>query len=142
MAESDMAFSNKRGNAFFTSCVHRILTRETYAGVLHYNQSDSRAQKATPKRRMGRYPGAANHNCAKNSDGFRAMLHAKRPSVTPTRITNSEVLLTGLARCESCGSALMLSTGKSGRYRYYACSASRLKGKSTARSQLQSRKPN
>ena len=52
----------------------------------------------------------------------------RRPNITPPRITTSEVLLTGLARCEGCGSPLMLVTGKNGRYRYYGCSAKRLKG--------------
>ncbi len=125
-------FRNKRGNAFFTSCVHRILTRETYAGVLHYNQSDSRAQKARPKNEWV----AIKVPQIITSDEFsrvQATLHARRPSVTPTRITNSEVLLTGLAHCKSCGSALMLSTGKNGRYRYYACAASRLKGKTACK---------
>ena len=37
--------------------------------------------------------------------------------------------LRGLARCKGCGSPLMLNTGKGGRYRYYGCSANRLKGK-------------
>ena len=42
-------FKSNRGNAFFTSLVHRILTRETYTGTHHYNCSDSRAQRARPK---------------------------------------------------------------------------------------------
>ena len=52
-----------------------------------------------------------------------------RPNVTPARISNSDVLLTGIVRCECCGSPLMVRTGKSGRYRYYACASHRLKGK-------------
>lgn len=121
-------FRNKRGNAFFTSCVYRILTRETYAGVLHYNQCDSRARKPRPKEE---WVAIAVPSIVTTEEFARVqtMLRAKRPNVTPTRITTSEVLLTGLARCECCGSMLMLSTGKSGRYRYYTCAASRLKGK-------------
>lgn len=38
------------------------------------------------------------------------LLHARSPNVTPPRITSSNILLTGLARCESCGGALMLRT--------------------------------
>jgi DNA invertase Pin-like site-specific DNA recombinase len=123
---------NKRGNPFFTSCVHRILTRETYAGVLHYNRSDSRAQKARHKDEWVAIQ-VPQIITSQEFNRVQATLRARRPSVTPTRITNSEVLLTGLARCESCGSALMLSTGKSGRYRYYACAASRLKGKAACK---------
>ena len=125
-------FRNKRGNAFFTSCVHRILIRETYAGILHYNQSDSRAQKARPREEWVAIQ-VPQIITTEEFSLVKATLQARRPSVTPTRITNSEVLLTGLARCESCGSALMLSTGKNGRYRYYACAASRLKGKTACK---------
>jgi site-specific DNA recombinase len=62
-------------------------------------------------------------------------LRARRPNMTPPRVSNSEVLLTGLARCDSCGSPMMLRTGKGmgGYYRYYACSANRLKGASTCK---------
>ena len=40
----------------------------------------------------------------------------------PPRVLSSPVLLTGLLRCGHCGSAMTLTTGKSGRYRYYKCS--------------------
>ena len=42
-------FHNKRGKSFFMSCVHRILTRETYTGLHHYNRVNSRLQKDRPK---------------------------------------------------------------------------------------------
>jgi site-specific DNA recombinase len=125
-------FRNKRGNAFFMSCVHRILKRETYSGLHHYNQMNSRAQKARPKEEWVAVQVPAIIS-AEEFSRVQALLHIRRPGVTAPRITTSEVLLTGLARCESCGSALMLITGKSGRYRYYGCSANRLKGKNACR---------
>jgi site-specific DNA recombinase len=125
-------FRNKRGNAFFMSCVHRILTRQTYAGLHQYNQMDSRLQKARPKEEWVAVQVPAIIS-AEEFSRVQALLHNRRPGVTPPRITTSEVLLTGLARCESCGSALLLVTGKSGRYRYYGCSANRLKGKNACR---------
>ena len=64
----------------------------------------------------------------KEFETVQARLQERRPTATPPRISNSDVLLTGLARCESCGAALMLRTGKGGRYRYYACASHRLKG--------------
>ena len=128
-------FRNKRSNAFFMSCVHRILTRETYSGLHHYNQMDSRAQKARPKDEWVAVQVPAIIS-VEDFNRVQALLHSRRPNVTPPRITNSAVLLTGLARCESCGSALMLNTGKSGRYRYYGCSANRLKGKNACQSPI------
>ena len=38
------------------------------------------------------------------------------------------MLLTQIARCEQCGGGLSLRTGKSGQYRYYACSQAATKG--------------
>src|SRR5258708_29369683 len=55
-------------------------------------------------------------------------------TVTPPRITNSEVLLTGLLRCESCGGNMMLRTGtgkSGGRDRYYACASPQIKSASS-----------
>lgn len=124
-------FRNKRGNAFFMSCVHRILTRRTYSGLHHYNQMDSRRHKARPKEEWVAVQVPAIISEAE-FNRVQALLHNRRPSVTPPRITTSEVLLTGLARCESCGGALMLrtGTGKSGNtYRYYACARSHLMGR-------------
>ena len=131
-ANRDGRARNKRGNAFFMSCVHRILTRETYSGLHYYNKIDSRAQKARPKKEWIAVQVPAIISAAEFNQ-VQALLHTRRPSVTPPRITSSDVLLTGLAWCESCGSALMLNTGKSGRYRYYGCSANRLKGKNACR---------
>ena len=122
-------YKNKRENAFFTSCVHRILTRETYTGTHHYNRFDSRGQRP---RAQDEWVAVTVPEIIPARD-FRTVqetLHARRPTVTAPRITNSEVLLTGLARCDSCGGPLMIRTGKGGRYRYYACAGHKLKGKS------------
>jgi site-specific DNA recombinase len=72
---------------------------------------------------------------AKDFKRLQKLLHSRRPNMTPPRISNSVVLLTGLARCDSCGSPMMLCTGKGtgGYYRYCACSANRLKGASTCK---------
>ncbi len=121
-------FRNNRGNSFFTSCVHRILTRETYTGVHHYNQCDSRLNRPRPKEEWVAVA-VPEIIPAKTFARVQALLNERSPTVTATRITNSEVLLTGLVRCESCGGALMIRTGKGGRYRYYACAGHRLKGK-------------
>lgn len=45
------------------------------------------------------------------------------PAVTPPRITNSPVLLGGIATCghPECSSGMVLRTGMGGAYRYYVC---------------------
>jgi len=55
------------------------------------------------------------------SSASRIFSSERRPNVTPARVSNSDVLLTGIVRCECCGAPLMVRTEKSGRYRYYAC---------------------
>jgi hypothetical protein len=54
---------------------------------------------------------------------------ARSPKRVAPRIVGSPTLLTGIARCGTCGSGMTLRTGKSGRYRYYACAGCGQKGK-------------
>jgi site-specific DNA recombinase len=122
-------FRNRNGNPFYISIVHAALTRSAYSGVYYFNMHDSRARRLRPKTewiavQVPQIIPEAEFN------SVQAGLHARRPKMTPPRISNSDVLLTGLARCDSCGSPMMLRTGKGmgGYYRYYACSANRLKG--------------
>jgi DNA invertase Pin-like site-specific DNA recombinase len=116
-----------RGSIFYTSAVHAILTRESYTGRHYFNRHDSRTRKlrALSERVAVPIPEIIPER------EFREVqdrLRNRRPSATAPRVTSSDVLLTGIVRCESCDSPLMLRTGKSGRYRYYACTAHRLKG--------------
>jgi len=48
--------------------------------------------------------------------------------VTPARVSNSDVLLTGIVQLRMLRRASHGPHGKSGRYRYYACASHRLKG--------------
>jgi site-specific DNA recombinase len=41
--------------------------------------------------------------------------------MTAPRVVSGPTLLTGICFCASCGGAMTLRTGKSGRYRYYTC---------------------
>jgi hypothetical protein len=51
-----------------------------------------------------------------------ARLKARNPKVMPARVISGPTILTGLIHCAKCGGAMTIRTGKSGRYRYYACS--------------------
>ncbi len=60
-----------------------------------------------------------------SEDTFNAvqgLLQGRNPKRMPPRVANGPTLLAGIARCASCGSALVQNTGKSGAYRYYCCS--------------------
>jgi site-specific DNA recombinase len=58
-----------------------------------------------------------------------ASLHARNRKRMPPRVIGNPTLLTGIAVCGTCGSDMTLRTGKSGRYRYYACAGCAQKGK-------------
>ncbi len=125
-------FRGRNGNPFYTSLVHAILTRTAYSGVHYYNTHDGRTERLRDKSEWVAVP-VPQIISPDTFNHVQELLHARRPNITPPRITNSEVLLTGLVRCESCGSPMMLRTGtsKTGRtYRYYACSGRHLKGRS------------
>src|SRR6266446_2881512 len=125
-------FRSANGNPFYTSAVHAILTRETYSGVHYYNRLDSRTHRERPKSEWIAIP-APGIITPKEFNLVQERLHSRRPMVTPPRITTSEVLLTGLLRCESCGGNMMLRTGTGkggGTYRYYRCASHQIKGAS------------
>src|SRR5690348_3095902 len=62
-----------------------------------------------------------------------ATLHTRNPKTTPPRVVSRPTLLTGIARCATCGSGMVLRTGKGGRYRYYTCASSAQKGKTACK---------
>ena len=121
-------YRNSNGNLFYTSEVHTILTRETYIGTHYYNRIDSRTRTERPREEW--IAVSVPQIIPKHEfERVGELLYQRRPNVTAPRITNSEVLLSGLGRCQACGSPLVLRTGKSGRYRYYVCAGRQLKGK-------------
>src|SRR5215472_3404538 len=113
---------------FYVSAVHAILSRDTYSGTHYFNRTDRRTKQARPESEWVAQS-VPEIIPAMTFKRVQELLHARRPTMTPPRISNSDVLLTGLVRCECCGSPMMIRTGKGGRYRYYACSTNRLKGK-------------
>ncbi len=115
---------------FYTSRVHTLLTNETYAGQAWFNRIDSRTRRLRPRDEWVslRVPAIVPEATFRR---VQAMLKERRPDRTPPRITNSKVLLTGVATCEACGKPLMLTTGKKSIYRYYKCSGRHLNGQCT-----------
>lgn len=59
------------------------------------------------------------------------ILRKRNPKKTPPRDTTSNILLSKVAVCGHCGSGMTISTGSSGKYRYYSCSGEMRRGKST-----------
>ncbi|MAU41080.1 MAG: recombinase family protein [Kordiimonas sp.] len=123
-------YKTATGSDFYIGQVHKILGRTSYMGMHYYNQRDNKTGKL--KSRDEWVPMAV--PVIIEPEIFQRVqdkLASRKPEVQAPRISNSKVLLTGAAYCESCGSPLMLTTGKSGRYRYYSCSGKHLKGDSS-----------
>lgn len=109
------------GQPFRLQFVHTMLRCPTYVGVHYFNRRDSRTRKPKPMKEWVAVPAPR----IVEDDVYHAVqaqLDARHPKLTPPRIVNSEILLTGIARCEACGAPMRTRTGKGGRYWYYACS--------------------
>ena len=109
-----------RGKPCHISNVHRILTSPTYAGTHRFNRRDSRTGQMKPANEwvIFNVPAIVSHEIFEQ---VQTILAARNPRRVPPRVVSSPILLAGLARCGSCGSGMTIRTGKSGRYRYYAC---------------------
>jgi site-specific DNA recombinase len=116
-----------RGKRFHISNVYRILTCPTYAGTHHFNRRSARTGEFKPREEWVSVAVPALVN-AEEFAQVQAQLAARSPKRIAPRLVGNPTLLTGIARCGICGSGLTLRTGKSGRYRYYACAGRAQKG--------------
>jgi DNA invertase Pin-like site-specific DNA recombinase len=123
---------NRRGGRFSHKFVHQILTRETYTGCHCFNQVDSRSRKVKDRTEWIPIQVPAIIDQVTHAQ-VRAALAKRNPRKTPPRIVSGPTLLTGLARCASCGGGMTLRTGKSGRYRYYVCASRAHQGPTACR---------
>jgi site-specific DNA recombinase len=123
-----------RGKPFHVSNVDVVLRRTTYMGTHYFNQKDSRAGERRPREEWV----AIAVPPIIDEETFRtvqARLGQRNPRQTPARVVSGPTLLTGVARCgcPGCGGALTIRTGKSGMYRYYACSRRATRGATACR---------
>ena len=120
-------YRTRRGCAWHLQTVYSVLTSEAAKGVFWYNTRDSKTGELRPVSEHVRieYPGIIE---ADRWDRVRAILKAKNPKVGSPKTQAGPILLTGLAHCQACGSAMTLRTGKSGKYRYYTCSGAQARG--------------
>ena len=110
-----------RNSRLFNSClIHQILTRTTYTGHHYFNKTDSKTRK---QRARSEWVEMASPVIISQEtfDKAEAMRKQRQPSKTPPRVVNGPTLLTGVAKCATCGGGMTLRTGKGGRYRYYTC---------------------
>jgi site-specific DNA recombinase len=121
-----------RGGKFTSTRVHEILTREAYAGRYYFNRKEWRTGKRKERGEWIEFetPVIIEPHVFQAVQGT---LESRRPTRVPPRVLNGPTLLTGIAKCATCGGGMTLRTGKGGRYRYYACHNAMNKGKSACR---------
>ncbi|WP_264817712.1 recombinase family protein, partial [Acidomonas methanolica] len=100
--------------------LYRILTRRTYIGEHEFNKR-SKSKELKPQSEVVTVEVPPLIDQA-TFDAVQAHLKARNPKVAPPRVVNGPTLLTGICFCGHCNGAMTIRTGKSGRYRYYACS--------------------
>ncbi len=104
------------GKRWSKTVIHKLLTNEAYTGTLVWGTNAKDGQD--PVRVEDAFPAIVSHE---EFQRVRKLLAARAPSVTHPRRAASPYLLSGLAKCETCGKALSASEAKSGKYTYYVC---------------------
>jgi DNA invertase Pin-like site-specific DNA recombinase len=101
--------------------VHRVLTRRTYIGDHEWGKRSKHGDPQSPDNIViVPVPPIIERE---TFDAVQKLLQARNPKTElPARVVIGPTLLTGICFCEKCGGAMTIRTGKSGRYRYYACS--------------------
>ncbi len=120
---NENGYRTRAGKNWTTGMVHRLLTSSTIKGDYLYGKKvgiETAVHVPVPEI----IP-------AHRFDMAQKVLRGRNPKKTPPRDTTSNILLSKVAVCGHCGSRMTISTGKSGKYRYYSCSGEMRRGKST-----------
>ena len=114
------------GKQWRKTTVHKLLTNEAYTGTLVWGQKARDGQE--PVRVEDAFPAIVSQQ---EFQRVRKLLEARAPKVTHPRRAASPYLLSGLAKCETCGKALTAAEAKSGKYTYYVCQSLLKQGSGT-----------
>lgn len=120
---NDHGGRTRQGARWGIGPIHRMLTDPIYKGD-YWRNRDSEASEPI----LISVPAIVSTD---SFDQVQRTLKSKNPKKAPPRLVGSPVLLSGLATCATCGSGMILGTGKSGRYRYYVCGGRVRQGKGT-----------
>lgn len=121
-------YRQRTGKPFSNSVVHALLQRTTYIGLHYFNRKKASGKGAKDPSEWVELESPVIIDKA-TFDLVQARMKSNRSDVTAPRIVNGPTLLTGVAKCASCGGGMTLRTGKSGTYRYYSCNSRICKGK-------------
>ena len=112
------------GKKWLKTTVHFVLTNEAYAGTVVWGAN---AKDGAPPVRV-----EDTHPAIVSKQEFRRiakMMQSRAPKKVNPRRVSSRYLLSGLAKCETCGKAMTAAEAKSGKYTYYICHSLLKRGK-------------
>ena len=116
------------GKKWLKTTVHFVLTNEAYAGTVVWGEKAKDGQP--PVRVEDAHPGIV------SKQEFRRiarMMESRAPKKVNPRRISSPYLLSGIAKCETCGKAMTAAEAKSGKYTYYICHSLLKRGKGTCK---------
>lgn len=129
---NDHGYRTRQGARWGIGPLHNLITSTVYKGEYRFNRKIWKTKEDKPVAEQIMVPVEPIID-GKTFDDLQAALRARNPKATPPRTVTGPILLTGLATCASCHGGMTLRTGKSGRYRYYACATCAQKGKSACK---------
>ena len=129
---NDHGYRTRSGARWGIGPLHKMVTSPTYKGEYRFNRKVWKTKEDKPATEQIHIPIEPIIE-TQTFDRLQAALKARSPKNTPPRTVTGPILLTGIATCASCQGGMTLRTGKSGRYRYYACATCAQKGKSACK---------
>ncbi|SFF07754.1 Recombinase zinc beta ribbon domain-containing protein [Sulfitobacter brevis] len=111
---NERGYRTRSGKKWGIGTLHRMLRDPVYSGTFIFHSSQNGgADISVPAPEIL-------HKA--EFEAVQQLLTKRNPQRTPPRVVTGPVLLTGLAKCPHCTSAMTMRTGKGGSYKYYACS--------------------
>ena len=114
------------GKKWLKTTIHTMLSHEAYTGTVIWgaNAKDG----APPVRVEDAHPAIVSK---RDFQKARRLLGSRAPKKVNPRRASSPYLLSGIAKCETCGKAMTAAEAKSGKYTYYICHSLLKRGKGT-----------
>lgn len=115
--------AGSRGNGWIKTSIRKILANEVYTGVAVWGRDSIHDLPVI--RVENAWPAVIDRD---TFDRVQILLKERSPVNLHPRRVASRYLLSGLARCGSCGKALVGQDAKSGQFTYYVCGTLQKKG--------------
>ena len=113
-----------KGKKWLKTTIHFLLSNEAYAGTVVWGASAKDGQP--PVRVQDAHPAIVTR---REFERIAKMMESRAPKKVNPRRVSSPYLLSGLAKCETCGKAMTAAEAKSGKYTYYICHSLLKRGK-------------